>query len=373
MDFINFDHAATTPIHPEVFEVLSSKLRDLHGNPSSSHLLGQKARNEIEQARNKIASLMKVNSSEIFFTSGATEAINMLLKGAIERNKITHVIVSPIEHPAVLNTIKSLKNLLEISYCKLNRVGEIDLIHLENLLKTNANSLVAIMSVNNEIGVINPISDISALCKKYAASFFCDMVQAVGKTPLDLSVVDFASFTAHKFYGPKGVGFAYISSKNHVNPLLYGGGQEQNMRAGTENIASIIAMAKALEIVFREYDNQLNQVDLLSQYFSKEIVKAIPNIEFVGNSKMKVPHIVNFTILDYPSMDSLYILLDMNKICISSGSACSSGSVQKSHVIREIRDDITHSIRVSFGSKNTTKEIDTFIQVLKDHIGNQIQ
>lgn len=367
-DYIYFDHAATTPIHSEVLDVLADKLKSLPGNPSSSHSLGQRARMEIEQSRNKIATLLNVKSSELFFTSGATEAINMILRGAIAKNKINHVITSALEHHAVLSSIKNITPEISVDFVEHNSQGEINLVHLDKLLSSNPNSLVAIMGVNNEIGNINPIDDISDLCQKYNAKLFCDMVQAVGKTKINLPKVDFASFTAHKFYGSKGVGFAYISAKSQVTPLLFGGGQEQNMRAGTENTAFIIGLAKALEIVYRDFDKQLKHITELNHYFVEQLAKSSCKIEYIGSKTDKVPHIVNFSILNYPDIDSLHILLDMNKICVSAGSACASGSVQKSHVLSAIRDDIDHSMRVSFGRQNTKSEIDTFIHILNNQI-----
>jgi cysteine desulfurase len=368
MGTIYFDHAATTPIDEGVLELLTTRSRDIIGNPSSTHSLGQAARVEIENARNSIAQLLKVRSSEIYFTSGATEAINLIFHG-IAIGDIDRFIVSPLEHHAVLHSIKNVAPTIPIEYVRHNPKGEIDIPHLEALLSNSKRACVAIMAVNNEIGNINPIAQIGNLCKNHGALFFSDMVQAVGKTPFDLESVDFASFSAHKFYGPKGIGFAYIRSGNKITKLIHGGSQEQNMRAGTENLPSIVAMAKALSLIFDHFEEHKKHLFALKTYFVSELKSNFPTVVFNGTSELNgVSSIVNFSFPDFSEMSMLHILLDMNGICISQGSACSSGAVHRSHVITALNNDIDQAIRVSFGICNTREEIDTCIRVLKNCI-----
>jgi len=364
METINFDNAATTPIDKEVLDILMVKSRDIIGNPSSTHSLGQLARVEIEKSRNTIANLLNVRSTELFFTSGATEAINLIIQGISKSNHIKQFIVSSLEHHAVLHSLE--QSTIPYSFINHNKKGEIDLSHLEELLNTSQKACVIVMAVNNEIGNINPLAQIAAMCKRYEASFFSDMVQAVGKTDLCIEDIDFASFSAHKFYGPKGVGFAYIRSGNRVAKLLHGGGQEQNMRAGTENLPSIVAMAKAMTLAFDNFENNNTHISTLKSYFISQLRFHFPTIVFNGITETGgVPHIINFSLPNFSDMDSLHILLDMNGIYVSQGSACSSGAVHTSHVINALKNGVEQAIRVSFGNQNTIQEIDVFMQTLK--------
>lgn len=367
MQQIYFDYVATTPIDEEVLALMMEKSRTIYGNPSSSHALGRIARVEIEQARNLVANLLKVSASEIFFTSGATEAINMIIQGVVATKKPDRIIVSSLEHHAVLHTLDHLNHPTPIAFVNHNTLGEIDLNHLEKQLASSKNPLVIMMAVNNEIGNINPVSEVAKLCKKYNALFFSDMVQAVGKTIFSLEGVDFASFTAHKFNGPKGVGIAYISAKNKIQPLLHGGGQEQNMRAGTEQTAAIAAMAKALKLSITHFEENNKHISTLKQHLIEKLLHFFPTIKFNGTSENGgISNVLNFTFPDFEAMDMLHIMLDMQGVCISQGSACSSGASYKSHVVTALKNGNEQAIRVSFGKQNTLKEVDLFVEILKN-------
>lgn len=344
-----------------------SKAREIYGNPSSTHSLGQVARVEIEQARNNVAKLLGVSSTEIFFTSGATEAINMIIQGVVASQKPDRIIVSRLEHHAVLHTLNHLTHPTPVDFVNHNTLGEIDLQHLEQLLSASNRPFVILMTVNNEIGNITPISKVAALCKNHSALLFSDMVQAVGKTAFSLQEVDFAAFSAHKFNGPKGVGVAFIRSKHKIQPLIHGGSQEQNMRAGTENLAAISALAKALELSLNQLSTTQQTILTLKQHLVQSLRQRSPSIVFNGTSENGgVPNIINFTLPDFEAMEMLHIMLDMKGICISQGSACSSGSNQKSHVIDALQNGSEQAIRISLAKTNTLVEIDYFIETLSE-------
>ncbi len=365
MKHVYFDSAATTPIHPDVLDVLIEKSSMVWGNPSSVHVLGQKARVEIEQSRTEIAHILGVKNTEIFFTSGATEAINMIILGVISTGDIDHVMVSPLEHHAVLHTLDYYSNHITVHNIPINQNGEIKLNELEHLLQCHTNTLVIAMGVNNEIGILNPLDQISSLCNKYKAMFFSDMVQMVGKVHISLEGIDFASFSAHKFGGPKGIGIAYISSKTSIPPMLFGGGQEQNMRAGTENPPAILAMKKALQITTQQLDDNIKHIKLLHDYLLQQLTLLFSNVKIYGINGNKIPHILNFSIPKFDKMEMMHMILDLNGICVSQGSACASGATNKSHVIEAIDSINEHSIRVSFSANNQIEEIDYLLDILR--------
>ena len=367
MQQIYFDHVATTPIDEEVLQLFHEKSAAIYGNPSSSHTLGRIARVEIEQARNQVAKLLGVNSTEIIFTSGATEAINMIIQGVVTSKRPDRIIVSPLEHHAVLHTLEHLNHPVPVDFLNHNTIGEIDLNHLEELLSMSENPFVLMMAVNNEIGNINPISHVAQLCKRHHALFFSDMVQAVGKTEFSLEGVDYASFTAHKFNGFKGIGMAYISSHNKIEPFLHGGSQEQNMRAGTENCAAIASLAKALELSLTHFAENHKHITELKQHLVQKLKHHFPSVRFNGTSENGgVPNITSFTLPDFQAMELLHIQLDMQGIFISQGSACSSGATHKSHVVTALQNGNEQAIRVSFGKQNTFEEVDSFVDVLNN-------
>lgn len=361
---IYFDYAATTPILPEVKNVFIDTLEQF-GNPSSVHLYGRKSRVIVEEARAIIAELLSCEQNNIIFTSSATEAINLGITSICRSRNIKNIIFSPIEHAAMLRSIAfcSQSNNISTLELKINNLGNIDLDYLEKLLQTNANTLVCIMHANNEIGNLIPIKEIGKLCKTYNALFFCDMVQTMGKYNLALNKlpIDFAVGSAHKFYGPKGCGLFYITED--IDPLLFGGFQERNMRAGTENIPAIVATAKALEIIQQNLSTYMLHINEIKQYCITKLKNNFPDIVFVGNCENGgVYHIINFFLPNINS-ETLFMHLDMRGIAVSSGSACSSGSQHNSHVLQALGIN-KKSIRISFGKDNTFEEIDIFIHNL---------
>ncbi|MDQ3072962.1 MAG: cysteine desulfurase [Bacteroidota bacterium] len=369
---VYLDNAATTPIDPVVAEAMKEVIDSAFGNPSSIHQEGRKSRTIIERARKKVASLMGVGPGEIFFTSGGTEADNMAIKGSIEHLGVTHIITSAIEHHAVLYTVQDcLTRNVSIAYVKILPNGHVDMEHLEHLIKDApaGRTLVTLMHANNEIGNLLDVERVSALCKDHNALFHCDMVQTIGHLPINLKKtgVDFTAASAHKFNGPKGIGFIYINEELKLKPFIYGGSQERNMRAGTENIYGIVGQVKALEIACEEMEQQRKQISGLRSYMKQELIENIPGVEFSGDCDGKCLYTV-LSVAFPPSLSSDMLLfnLDIEGIAASGGSACSSGSDAGSHVIKalEPKEGYT-SIRFSFGKYNTREDIDFAIAKLK--------
>ena len=379
MNSVYFDNAATTPISAEVIDVISEIMKNNFGNPSSSHSFGRSSKVLLEKSRKTIASYLNVSASEIIFTSGGTEADNLVLNSAVKDLDVTHIIISKIEHHAVLHTVEKLQRdfNIKVSYVKLDEFGNIDFKHLENLLQIKAKTLVSLMHVNNEIGNILDIKRVADLCKFNNALFHSDAVQSVGHYKMDLQdiPVDFLAASAHKFYGPKGVGFAFVRKNSGLRPLITGGEQERGLRAGTESIHNIVGMEVALKNAYDNLDKETDYVKELKQYFIDGIKKAIPGVKFNGGSYSLVKStytLVNICLpiaLEKSAM--LLFQLDLKGIACSKGSACQSGSSQNSHVLTEILndDDLQKpSIRFSFSIYNTKEEIDYVIGVLKEFI-----
>ena len=379
MNSVYFDNAATTPISAEVIDVISEIMKNNFGNPSSSHSFGRSSKVLLEKSRKTIASYLNVSASEIIFTSGGTEADNLVLNSAVKDLDVTHIIISKIEHHAVLHTVEKLQRdfNIKVSYVKLDEFGNIDFKHLENLLQIKAKTLVSLMHVNNEIGNILDIKQVADLCKLNNALFHSDAVQSVGHYKMDLQdiPVDFLAASAHKFYGPKGVGFAFVRKNSGLRPLITGGEQERGLRAGTESIHNIVGMEVALKNAYDNLDKETGYVKELKQYFIDGIKKAIPGVKFNGGSYSLVKStytLVNICLpiaLEKSAM--LLFQLDLKGIACSKGSACQSGSSQNSHVLTEILndDDLQKpSIRFSFSIYNTKEEIDYVIGVLKEFI-----
>jgi cysteine desulfurase len=379
MNSVYFDNAATTPISAEVIDVISEIMKNNFGNPSSSHSFGRSSKVLLEKSRKTIASYLNVSASEIIFTSGGTEADNLVLNSAVKDLDVTHIIISKIEHHAVLHTVEKLQRdfNIKVSYVKLDEFGNIDFKHLENLLQIKAKTLVSLMHVNNEIGNILDIKRVADLCKLNNALFHSDAVQSVGHYKMDLQdiPVDFLAASAHKFYGPKGVGFAFVRKNSGLRPLITGGEQERGLRAGTESIHNIVGMEVALKNAYDNLNKETGYVKELKQYFIDGIKKAIPGVKFNGGSYSLVKStytLVNICLpiaLEKSAM--LLFQLDLKGIACSKGSACQSGSSQNSHVLTEILndDDLQKpSIRFSFSIYNTKEEIDYVIGVLKEFI-----
>ena len=368
---IYLDNAATTPLDPEVIETMTDAMKNKFGNPSSVHKYGREARVLIEDSRRTVSGLLNVSPSEIFFTSCGTEAINMTISSCVNDLGIKHIVTSPIEHHAVLHTVSYFEKLgkIKLSYVKLDSNGNILLDDLENILATNERSLVCLMHANNEIGNLLPINDVSEICKKNNALFLCDTVQTIGKYKFDLSSmnVHFAACSAHKFHGPKGVGFLYLDGNVKINSMLHGGGQERNMRSGTENIYGIAGLAKALEVAHRNMEADAVYIKSLKAHMVAGLKKEIEGIQFNGESEEKGLHtILNVSFPKSDKTEMLLYSLDIEGIAASGGSACSSGSVAESHVLKAIyADNKRPAIRFSFSKFNTIEEIDSCLKIIK--------
>jgi len=369
---VYLDNAATTPLDSDVLEAMLPYMKQHFGNPSSIHSFGREAKAGIEQARKKVASYFNVSPSEIFFTSGGTEANNTAIRCSIRDLGIKNAITSRIEHHAVLHTLEELEKQgkVKLNFVRLHDNGHIDFEHLEKLLSVNERSFVSLMHANNEIGNLLPLQLVSQLCSKYDAVFHCDTVQTVGHYEIDLREmpVHFISSAAHKFHGPKGIGFLYINSKIKIHPFIYGGAQERNMRGGTENVYGIIGLAKALEIACSNIDAHRKHIASLKKYMSESLIENIPGIKFNGDCMGKSLYTVlnvSFPATDFAEM--LLFNLDIAGIAASGGSACTSGSEVGSHVLKALsHDEARPAVRFSFSKYNKKEEIDFVVGKLKE-------
>ena len=374
MNLIYLDNAATTSIDPDVIKVMQTSMEHNFGNPSSTHQFGRKAKAAVETARKNIARHFKVTASEIVFTAGGTEADNLILHNAVAHLGVQRIISTKIEHHAVSHTIAHLKNKYGIAVDHLNvdELGTVDLVHLETLLSnTSQKTLVSLMLINNEIGNILPADPVCMLCKKYNALFHSDTVQVVGHYPLDLqkTPIDFMVASAHKFHGPKGVGFAFFRKGFGIMPMFHGGDQERGARSSTENVHAILGMETALDIAVRGMENDKIKLLKLKDYFIVELLKLHPNIEFNGLSADVDKGTYTILSVRFPfDNDMLLFSLDLAGIAVSGGSACQSGSNSGSHVLQEILKDTNSnktSIRFSFSKHTTQQDIDTTLLKLK--------
>ncbi len=372
---VYLDNAATTPIDSEVIDAMLSLMKEHYGNPSSTHADGRVVRTYIEEARRTVAKLMGCTPGEIFFTSGGTEADNMAIRKAVECLNVKHIITSPIEHHAVLHTVEELnkQGKAAMHLVKLTPKGYVDMQHLEELLKEFPNALVSLMHANNEIGNMIDIEATGNLCKQYNAYFHCDTVQTVGHIKFDLSKlnVHFIACAAHKFNGPKGVGFIYVNSNCKIDPYITGGGQERNMRGGTENVTGIVGLAKALEICYRDLEKDHEKIAGLKQYMKARLLQEIPNITFNGDPEGNSSYtVLNTSFPPSPIAEMMLFKLDIAGISASGGSACSSGSNIGSHVLAALGADPNRAaVRFSFGKFNTKEDIDFTIEQLKQMTG----
>jgi len=364
------DNAATTAIDPEVIQAILPYLTSNYGNPSSGHWAGRKVKEAIAAARQTVANLIGASADEIFFMSGATEANNLALTGAIKANEISHVITSKIEHKAVLQRLAQHEKAgdIEISYVKLDDFGNVDLKHLERLLDANPQTLISLMHGNNEIGNITDIAAIGELAKQYNAIFHTDTTQTMGKITYNVgeSNIDFLVGSAHKFHGPKGVGFLYINKRNKIKPIIVGGGQESGQRGGTENVAGIVGLAKALEVSYKSRAVVQNHVSVLKRYFISSLDDlTIGGITFNGESRSATKGLGNIVSVAFPclSSGSLVSQLDLLGIAVSGGSACSNLADGGSHVISAIyRNPDKEIVRFSFSKFNTLEEVDHIVK-----------
>ena len=370
---VYLDNAATTRLDENVLKAMMPLLVEDFGNPSSIHAFGRKTRASIETSRKTVAKLLNVTPAEIFFTSGGTEADNMAITQSIETHGITHVISSQIEHHAVEHTIKVLEKAgkVKASWVKIDEKGNVDLENLEELLKNNPRSLVSLMHANNEIGTLLPLKEVGQLCEKYNAIFHSDTVQTMGHYRMDLRElkVHFVTCAAHKFHGPKGVGFLYINHLCKISPFIHGGAQERNMRGGTENVPGIVGLAKALEICFDEMEAHQTHIQGLKDYMRDLLLEKIPGMEFNGevSHDKSLYTVLNCRFPNHPDAEMILFNLDIMGIAASGGSACSSGSNQGSHVLRGLGIEMERpSVRFSFSKYTTKKEIDFTIAKLTE-------
>jgi len=371
MQRIYFDNAATTPLAPEVLEAMMPYLTEKFGNPSSIYSYGRETRLAIEQARKSVAKNLGAKPAEIFFTSGGTESSNTVLNAAITDLGCKHIISSPIEHHATLHTVTHLAKLhnLKLSFVQILPNGHIDMDHLAALLAaTTEKTIVTIMHANNEIGTMIDIAAVGQLCKQYGAYFHSDTVQTVGHFPFELSQlpVDFITGAGHKFHGPKGVGILYINENVKISPLVHGGSQERNMRAGTENLYGIVGFAKALELATEKHDEERAYIQSLKQYLHDQLIAKIPTVSFNGDPFGR--SLYNLLSVNFPKNEKTEMILfnlDMHHVCASGGSACSSGAQQGSHVINALnKGSEIVTVRFSFSKHNTKAEIDQVVTAL---------
>ena len=373
MQRIYFDNAATTALDPKVLEVMMPYLTEKFGNPSSIYSYGRETRMAIETARKSVAKLLNAHPAEIFFTGCGTESSNTAIHAVVRDLGCKHIITSPIEHHAVTHTIQHLDNLdaVTVSYVKLLPDGHIDMEDLEKLLAaTEEKTLVSLMHANNEIGNMLDIHAVGNLCKLYNAIFHSDTVQTVGHFPLDLrnTPVHFITGAAHKFHGPKGVGLLYINENVRIKPFIHGGGQERNMRAGTENVYGIVGFAKAFELAMETYETDSAYIGTLKYYMHEQLKKHIPGIAFNGDVLGRSLYtVLSASFVKTERSEMILFNLDINHICASGGSACTSGADQGSHVIRAINFNPNQiTVRFSFSKHNTKEEVDAVVEKLKE-------
>ena len=374
---IYLDNAATTPLDPEVFEAMKPFMLEHFGNPSSIHAHGRKVKAAIESARKKIAELLHCTPGEIIFTSGGTEADNAILIGAVETFGVRHIISSPIEHHAVLHTIEHLqkKQGIALHMVKLDENGHVDMQDLDLLLRKTDNALISLMHANNEIGNLLDIQTVSELAERYHAYFHSDTVQAVGHYRHDLSKIKVHGMTAaaHKFHGPKGVGFKFIRKDKKIQPFLFGGSQERNMRGGTENVYGIIGLAKALEIAYRDMDEHARYIQGLKSRMIEQLKANIPGVSFhgdSGNPDKSLYTVLNVCLPESEENNMLLFNLDLQGISASGGSACSSGATTGSHVLGALYPGSRRgAVRFSFSKYNTPEEIDLTVKKLSELTG----
>lgn len=384
MKQVYFDNAATTQMHEDVIDTMALSMKNSYGNPSSTHSFGRQAKTAIESSRKQIAKILNVSASEIIFTSGGTEADNLVLRSSVKDLGVSEIITSKIEHHAVLHTVEELQNEfgIKVSYVNLTEDGSVDLSHLKYLLSSNeALKLVSLMHVNNEIGNILDLDYVCKLCKSNNALFHSDTVQCVGHYKIDLqkTPVDFIAVSAHKFHGPKGVGFAYIRKNTGLKASIFGGQQERGLRAGTESVHNIVGLQVALELAYKHLEEEKKYVESLKSYFKQQIIDLIPGVLFNGacaDFSSSTHTLLNIRLpISQEKAPLLQFQLDLKGIACSKGSACQSGSVGGSHVLRAILtpEELTKpSLRFSFSKYNTKSDIDYVLSVLNEFVNQNV-
>ncbi len=384
MKKVYFDSAATTQLRDDVITCITEVLKTEYGNPSSTHSYGRSSKSLLENARKEIAKFLNVSASEIIFTSGGTEADNLILCSAVRDLGVKRIVSSRIEHHAVLHTLEWLQKEydIQLDFVKVDECGQVDYNHLENLLTaTSQKTLVSLMHVNNEIGSLLDLKKVAVLCKEHHALFHSDTVQSVGHFELDFKEIpiDFAAAAAHKFHGPKGAGFAFIRKNSGIRSLIHGGEQERGLRAGTEAVYAIAGMAEALKLSYHKLEKERAYITELKDYFKEQLLTAIPGVKFNGScdDNERSTYTLLNVCLPISAEKAMLLLfqLDLKGIACSKGSACQSGSEGGSHVLNEIlsQEDLSKpSIRFSFSSFNKKEEVDYVVEVLKEFIDSSI-
>ncbi len=367
---IYLDNSATTKLNPIVLDEMMPYLKDMYGNASSIYSIGRESRKAIDKARDRVANALNANSSEIFFTNGGTESDNWAIKGVAfaNRKKGNHIITTNIEHHAVLHTCQYLeKNGFEVTYLPVKENGIVDVNDFKKALREDT-ILVSVMFANNEIGTVQPIKEIGEITKEKGIYFHTDAVQAVGNIPIDVNElnIDLLSLSAHKFNGPKGVGALYIRRGVNIEAFLHGGAQERNRRAGTENVAGIVGLGKAIEIATKDIEKKSKKLIELRDMTIKGLLEKIPDTRVNGDLQKRLPGNVNVC-FKYIEGESILLLLDMKGVCASSGSACTSGSLDPSHVLLAIGlpHEIAHgSLRLTFSTENSKDDVEYLLDIL---------
>jgi cysteine desulfurase len=370
-----FDHAATTYVKPEVFDAMKPWFTDLYGNPSSIYSLGRESKKAIEEARSQVAWCLNAHPTEVYFTGSGTEADNWAIKGAAlaGRKKGKHLITSVIEHHAVLEAFEFLrKEGFEVTYLPVDDKGLVNPEDLRKSIRPDT-TLVSVMFANNEIGTIQPIKELAAIAHEKGAIFHTDAVQAMGNIAVDVRDlgVDMLSMSAHKFYGPKGVGALYVKKGVKLDNFIHGGAQERSKRAGTENVPGVIGLATALKLAYENLEAYNKHLHILSSRLIDKVLERIPYVRLNGDREKRLPGNVNFS-FQFIEGESLLLMLDMKGIQASSGSACTSGSLDPSHVLLAIGlpHEIAHgSLRITFGEKNTVEDVDFLVESLEEIVG----
>lgn len=373
MKRVYLDNAATTPLDPEVINEMTNVMQNYYGNPSAIHSLGREVRTLVEKARKSVSGLLNASPSEIFFTSGGTEADNTAIRCGITAYGIKHAITSKIEHHAVEHTLGMLLKdgvIDKLSFVNIDEKGNVDYNHLEELLQNNERSFVSLMHANNELGTLTDMEKVGDICEKYNAIYHADTVQTMGHYTHDVRKLKahFIVCAAHKLHGPKGVGFLFVNSNIKIPPMIYGGAQERNMRGGTENVYGIVGLAKALEIAYNEMDEHQTYIQGLKDYLKEQLIAEIPGISFNGETTAdkSLYTVLNVSFPEMEMADMLLFNLDINGICASGGSACSSGSNIGSHVLNGIKADPNRpAVRFSFSKYTTKEDLDYVLEKVK--------
>ena len=366
---VYFDNAATTPISKKVLDKMIPYMEDGFGNPSSIHKRGREIKSVIEKSRSKVADILSCEPGEIFFTSGGTEADNMFIINTVLEKKIDTIITSKVEHHAVLHCCDYLNKTqnINIKYVSISDNGEVDLDDLEKITSNNKNALVSLMHGNNEIGNINDLKTISKICEKNNVVFHSDTVQTVGHYAIDLNKINIQGIvgSAHKFHGPKGIGFLYLNNKHKISPFIHGGAQERNMRGGTENVYGIVGLSEALTLAYENMATHKEKIIALKSHMIESLKQKVKGVKFNGLSSdldNSLYTVLNTSIPNVDDQQMFLFNLDINNIAASAGSACSSGSDSGSHVLKEIKTEEGFvNVRFSFSKYNSIEEVDYVI------------